>query len=511
MKVFKTLVFSSILFGVLGPLLTPPNEKPAPAPNRELRGAWMATVLNIDYPQRPTVDPAVLQADFRSQLHRLQAIGMNAVFVQVRAASDAIYPSQYAPWSQWLTGRQGVAPGSEFDPLAFMIDEAHSHGMEFHAWLNPYRVSMNLDSTGFAADNVFYEHRDWVRKYGDRWYLDPGLPQVQSFLLTAVGELVDNYDIDGIHFDDYFYPYPLPGEFFPDSLTYQQYGRAYVSLEEWRRDNVNSMVRQVSRLIKSKKPYVKFGISPFGVWRNQDRDPRGSATRAFATSYDDLYGDALAWATEGTIDYLAPQLYWNIGFDAADYAVLLDWWTTYTNIESKIYIGHAAYKVGDNPEPAWNDLEELPRQINLNRQNPRISGSLFFSTKSLLNSSVELDQRLRDVFSELRMVPEHPGATSPLPLAPKMGKVKKTAKGTRIVWELEDAVPDDELPYYYAIYRSLPNETAKLIHITPFSQGCRRYHFYDKNTAAAEKPAIYEVRAVDRWHRESIPSNDIVP
>lgn len=477
-----------------------------PAPERELRGAWMSTVLNIDYPQRPTIDAATLQADFRSQLTRLHNIGINAVFVQVRPAADAIYPSKLAPWSQWLTGRQGIAPASDFDPLAFMIDEAHAKGMELHAWVNPYRVTMSLDTFSLAPSNVFHQHRDWVRQYGNRLYLDPGLPQVQNHLLTAIDELLENYALNGIHFDDYFYPYPQTGEFFPDRKTFDLYGTRFETVEDWRRDNVNTLVQKVSNLIADKKPWVKFGISPFGVWRNRSRDPQGSDTRAFATSYDDLYGDALAWAQDGTVDYLVPQLYWNIGFPAADYEHLLNWWTANTDHRTKLYIGHAAYKVGNNSEAAWHDLEEIPRQLNLNRQNPRISGSLFFNTSSLLNSPVGLNDRLKDYYAGLSLVPQHPNAPGPPPSAPRLEKVKATPDGLRVVWEVDKSVSDTELPYYYAIYRSDYSRARKpqLIHVTPFNQGCRRYHYYDKSATSTDtNQYIYEVRAVDRYHRES--------
>ncbi|NJO86759.1 MAG: family 10 glycosylhydrolase [Lewinella sp.] len=208
---------------------------------------------------------------------------------------DALYPSALAPWSKWLTGRQGSAPGSNFDPLAFMIESAHSLGIEFHAWLNPYRVSMDLDTFALAPSQVFNQHRDWVVRYGDRLYLDPGLPQVQNHVLEVVAELVKKYPLDGVHFDDYFYPYPIAGLTFPDAASFQRFAAVGQSREDWRRANVNTMVAKVSRRIKELKPWVKFGISPFGVWRNDSRDPRGSATRASASSYDDLYADALAW------------------------------------------------------------------------------------------------------------------------------------------------------------------------------------------------------------------------
>lgn len=476
------------------------------APKREMRGVWMSTVLNIDYPQVPTIDPATLQADFRSQLYRLRKIGINTLFVQVRPTGDAIYPSKLAPWSRWLTGQEGQAPEIGFDPLAFMIKEAHAQGIEFHAWINPYRVTVGLDTMSLSPQHVFNQHRDWVKRYGDRLYLDPGIPQVQQHLLEVVEEILLNYPLNGIHFDDYFYPYPKMGEFFPDQESFDLYGRRFETKEDWRRDNVNTFVRNVSNLIEAKKPWVKFGISPFGVWRNRSRDPMGSDTRAFASSYDDLYGDAIGWAKEGIVDYLMPQLYWHIGYEVADYAHLLDWWTANTHWETDLYIGHAAYKVGTDRQLAWHSLEEIPKQINLNRKNPRISGSTFFSAKSLLTSPIGLDGRLRDIYTSLRLVPEQSEAEGPLPIAPKMVKTKSSPRGPLLVWEAEKVVPDDQLPYYYAIYRKLAEEDEpELIHVTPFGQNCRRLHYYDESMAnRADVKPIYEVKAVDRYHRESV-------
>lgn len=501
------LAFGSGLATSLVKTIFEPRLTVAPAPERELRGAWLATVLNIDYPRRPTIDAATLRAEYKSQLTRLRKLGINAIFVQVRSVGDAFYPSELAPWSRWLTGRQGLAPALDFDPLAYLVEESHAQGIAFHAWVNPYRMSTDLDTLALADDHLFYRHRDWVHRYGDRLYLDPGLPEVRGHLLAVIGEIVDRYAVDGIHFDDYFYPYPKPDEQFPDSMTFARYGDGRMSLGDWRRSNVNAFVEQVHDLIRRKKPWVQFGISPFGVWRNQDRDPAGSATRAFATSYDDLYADALAWSRAGTIDYLAPQLYWHLGFAAADYGTLLDWWTENLPASTKLIVGHAAYKVGTDRELAWHDLEEIPRQIDRNRRGGRVAGSIFFSTKSLLDSPVELDARLADVYTSPRLLPPQaaPPSAGPPPLAPRLQKVRASPRGPLLVWEAAKDTPDEDLPYYYAVYRQAePEAAAELIHVTPFAQNCRRLHFYDEDASLANgKLPTYEVRALDRYHRES--------
>ncbi|MEM8584627.1 MAG: family 10 glycosylhydrolase [Bacteroidota bacterium] len=494
---------------VLGLMLIGKDEMPKQ--ERELRAVWMATVLNIDYPSRPTPQAATLQAEMRAQLRRLKRLGFNAVFLQVRPAADALYQSDIAPWSKWLSGQQGVAPSSGFDPLTFAVDEAHQLGMELHAWLNPYRAAMSLDTLDLAGNHVYYQHRDWVVAYGSRRYLDPGIPAVQDHLLEVVAELVDDYDIDGIHFDDYFYPYPVLGEEFPDSLTYTTYGRTFRDKGSWRRNNVNRFVSRTHALIKSRKPGLQFGISPFGVWRNQQDDPRGSRTQTYTTSYDNLHGDALAWAEQGIVDYLAPQLYWSIGHESADYGHLLEWWIEQTPPTVRLLVGHAAYKVGDNQDIRWDNLEELPMQIRRNRISNRISGSIFFSARSILNSAVGLDQRINDLYAEPSLLPERIMAGTENMVAPKIEQVKESERGPMIVWSIDKKIAEDRLPYYFGIYRRRSDQTSwQLIDTTPFGQGCRRYHYYD-DTALQDETYEYEVHALDRAHKSSKVTNGAAP
>ncbi len=460
----------------------------------------MATVLNIDYPQSPTVSAATLQADFKSQLYRLRQAGINTLFVQVRPAGDAIYPSKYAPWSEWLTGAQGKAPVSDFDPLAFMVETAHAQGVELHAWVNPYRVAMTLDSTNFAPGHLFQQHPEWVRTYAGRRYLDPGLPEVRAHLGEVIDELLANYDLDGLHFDDYFYPYPQAGTPFPDQEAYRRYGGGR-GLEDWRRENVNTFVAETHRRVKAAKPWVHFGISPFGVWRNRSQDPvLGSATRASVSSYDDLYGDALAWARAGTVDYLLPQLYWSMEYAPASYRTLANWWAVNTPRAIALYAGHAAYKVGNNADEAWDSLEELPRQVALNQQLPAMKGSVYFSTKSLLLNPAGLAQRMADLYPTPALLPARKAPAPVTPLKVKVYKPKRTDKGMLVVWEVDKALPKSALPHYFAIYRSSDSTPKTLLHRTPYGQGCHRLHFYDKLADEAVK-YDYWVVGYDRYHR----------
>lgn len=355
----------------------PPAMEASDATN-EFRAAWIATVTNIDWPTKGTTDPAKQREEYIRMLDMHKKNGLNAVIAQVRPAADAFYPSPYEPWSEWLTGKQGKPPVPYYDPLQFMINEAHQRGMEFHAWLNPYRAVFNVKTTVTDPNHITRTFPDWFLTYGDKKYFDPGNKNAQQFVVNIVRDLVKRYPVDGIHFDDYFYPYRIAGKEFPDQKSYKVFGVG-MSVDEWRRSNVDSIIRHLAITIKSEKPWVKFGISPFGVWRNSDKDPRGSATKAGQTNYDDLYADILLWLKEGWIDYVAPQLYWEFGHSAAAFEVLLDWWSRNT-YGKHCYIGLGIYRAGSNS--AWKDPNQLPRMIQAVRNTPNMHGVIYFSSKS---------------------------------------------------------------------------------------------------------------------------------
>jgi uncharacterized lipoprotein YddW (UPF0748 family) len=388
---------------------------------RELRAAWIATVVNIDWPSQKGLSTQRQQEEYVTLLDTLKAVGMNAVIVQVRPVADAFYPSSYEPWSEYLSGTQGKHPEPYYNPLAFMIAEARKRGLEFHAWFNPYRVSMN-DKWMFSGDHPIYRHPEWFVRYGGKWYYDPGHPEAQQFVLQSIMETVKHYDLDAVHFDDYFYPYRIAHENFPDSCSYEAYGiHAYPNRDDWRRENVNFFVRELSSRIKSEKPHVKFGISPFGVWRNNDKDPAGSATRAGQTNYDDLYADVLTWLREGWIDYITPQLYWPIGFAVADYTVLLEWWSRHT-YGKHLYIGQGIYRLGAK---GWENHEELNNQLALNRSNPQVKGSMYFSAKFFLQDKDGLNARMKQVNRYPALVPPMEWIDAEAPEAPVPGNVHR--------------------------------------------------------------------------------------
>lgn len=486
----------------------PLNAQPAP-PKREFRAVWVATVKNIDFPKQATTDPEALRAEFRRLLRGYREMGLNAVIFQVRPAADAFYPSDLAPWSAYLTGRQGRAPDAGFDPLAFFIEETHRHGMEFHAWLNPYRATTDLDTFALSPDHVFYRHRNWLYRYGKQLYLKPAMPEVQQHIRQVVAELVESYDLDAIHLDDYFYPYKIQGEALPDSLDFRLYQNGAPDIDHWRRGNTDALVAGLARTIREIKPHVRFGISPFGVWRNRSRDPQGSPTRAGVTNYDDLYADVLKWMRRGWIDYVVPQLYWHVGFEIADHQALLEWWSRHT-YGKQLYIGHAAYKVGSNPEEAWSDPAELPRQVTLNRLNPVSEGSVFFRSEFLFRNPLGIADSLRQQYRYPALIPESAGPVSSYLQAPDMKKIRRRRDHVLLRWRPHHD-NREQLPAYYVIYRFKAeqggqfNNPENILAVTPFNQGCDRYHYYDENIDP-DTLYIYTITAVNRYHAESRPS-----
>lgn len=372
-------------------------------PKYEFRGVWIATVDNIDWPQRGSTTPYSQKADFIRQLDLHQKNGMNAMIVQVRPAADAFYPSPYEPWSQWLTGVQGRAPSPYWDPLQFMIEETHKRGMEFHAWLNPYRANFNIKSASIAANHITRTKPGWFLTYGGKKYFDPGNADAQQFVVNVVRDIVRRYEVDAVHMDDYFYPYRIAGKEFPDAASYRNSG-THLSKDDWRRSNVDSIIRKLHVTIKQENPKCKFGVSPFSVWRNKANDPEGSETQAGVTNYDDLYADILLWMKNEWVDYVAPQLYLEIGHSRIAYETILDWWSKHS-YGCHIYIGHGVYRVNER-NAAWKNPNELPNQIKLLREYPNVQGSIYFSSKTFDSNPNGWNDTLRNnYYREPAMIP----------------------------------------------------------------------------------------------------------
>ena len=356
-------------------------------PQTRFRGAWIATVANIDWPkplndsafasQHPYSIATSQQRDLETLLDSLQMIGVNAIIFQVRPTADALYRSELEPWSHWLTGAQGSP--TTYDPLHFAIEAAHARGMELHAWINPYRVNIAImDTSVLAPDHLLRLHPEWFWQYGKQWYFNPALDVTRDWLCAVVEDIVCRYDIDAIHMDDYFYPYPIRGKELPDAQDYQRDPRGLDNIGDWRRDNVNRTIKAVHDIIRSTRPEVQFGISPFGIYSN------GTGL----TNYYDLYADVILWVREGWIDYVAPQLYWEIGRKNADYDLLARWWAEQVgHYPCRLYIGQAVYRLGGAKEnTAWRNGNEIIRQMRLNETIEGIDGEILYSTRPLLRN-----------------------------------------------------------------------------------------------------------------------------
>ena len=366
------------------------------------RGAWIATVANIDWPSTEAVGNDSLQkAEMVWILDSLESLGINAVIFQVRPTADALYQSEYEPSSHWLMGKQGDS--LTYDPLEWTIEQAHSRNMEVHVWLNPYRVNLaKTDTSTICADHIWRKHPEWFWEYNKQWYFNPGLDVTREWICTIVQDIVYRYDIQAIHMDDYFYPYPAGGKPLPDVETYKKYPRGFDNIEDWRRDNVNRAIQEISATIHECKDSVQFGISPFGVWRNASVDSTGSKTTAGITNYDDLYADIRLWIREGWIDYVLPQLYWEIGKKAADYETLAHWWANEVRgTNCKLYIGMAPYRLeGAKKDSPWGIGNEISRQMKLNRTIPEISGECFYSTRPLLRNPRHVCDTIKLIYKD---------------------------------------------------------------------------------------------------------------
>ena len=359
------------------------------------RGAWIATVANIDWPSAEAVGNSLRQQqEMVFLLDSLQSLGVNAIIFQVRPTADALYYSELEPVSRWLTGKTGRwGVQMPYDPLELVLREAHARGMEVHVWLNPYRLTLKDYPLPEATAHVL---KACAFQYNNQWYLDPGKEDTQAWICMVVSDIVSRYDIDAIHMDDYFYPYPVKGHSIPDRATYEANPRGFSNINDWRRDNVNTIIRELHTVIHSLKPEVQFGISPFGVYRNDST----LGIRAGMTNYDDLYADIVLWMKEGWIDYVVPQLYWEIGRKGVDYATLARWWADNSH-GCRLYIGVAPYRLLNQPTAkqktsAWATGNEIMRQLSFNNTIPEIQGECFYSTRPLLKNPRHLCDSLKD-------------------------------------------------------------------------------------------------------------------
>lgn len=465
-------------------------------PKREFRGAWIQAV-NGQFQGVPT---EILKQRLIEQLDTLQSAGINAIIFQVRPEADALYNSPYEPWSRFLSGVQGVAPNPVWDPMEFMIEECHKRYMEFHAWINPYRVKNSSNFT-LSSDHIYHSHPDWFIKYGSKLFFDPALPQSRQHICLIVNDIVTRYDVDAIHMDDYFYPYPEKGLKFNDDVSFARFGGGFTDRGDWRRSNVNILIQDIRETITAIKPWVKFGISPFGVYRNQSSDPLGSDTRALQ-NYDDLYADVVLWASEGWIDYCIPQIYWEVGHPRADYEKLVHWWAHNTH-NRPLFIGHSVMNTVQKADPKNPNINQLPRKMHLQRMYQSIGGSCQWPASAVIENRGNYKEALKLVYHKYpALVPVFDFIDNKAPA--KVRKLKREWVGEEMVltWEAPEADDEMDRAVHYVVYRFGNKEKvdiedpSRIVAITrdthyvlPYEDGKTKYQ--------------YAVTALDRLHNES--------
>ncbi len=473
-------------------------------PKREFRGVWIATVANIDWPSKNVTQAVHQQQDLIEILDRHQKQGLNAVMFQVRPAADAFYAKSDEPWSQWLTGAQGKAPTPFYDPLAFAIEESHKRGMELHAWFNPYRATFDRASAANAHESHMIKQKpEWFMEYGGKKIFNPGLPEVREYITQVILNVVKNYDIDGVHFDDYFYPYGVKGEVINDSQAFKEHPNGFTHIADWRRNNVDLLIKMVSDSIYHHKSHVKFGISPFGIWQNKRQSPEGSETNG-GDSYHGLYADSRKWGKEGWIDYINPQIYWSFESVPAPYAKLVDWWSN-NAYGRHLYIGHGAYRINDPKDLAWRNPKQISRQIIYNRNNPRVQGSIYFSSKSLNTNRLGVaDTLANNHYRYPALPPVMLWKDSIAPNRPENLLALQAGDNIVLSWKQPEEAKDREKAYGYVVYRFDEHESIDLDQ----AQAIKNIYYADitswedKHTERG-KSYKYIVTAIDRLKNES--------
>ena len=492
-RLFYLLLFVLISFSVFSQI----------TPKREFRGAWIHTVGQGQYKDMSTDEMKIY---FVQLLDSLQAYNINAIIFQVRPMADAFYRSEIEPWSRYLTGEQGLAPQGDFDPMEFLIKESHQRNMEFHAWLNPYRVTAT-EYDVLHPSHIFYQHPEWFVQYGTQLYFDPGIPQCKTFICSVVKDIVKRYDVDAIHMDDYFYPYPIAGEQFPDDNSFNRYGAALGfapnQRDDWRRNNVNTLIQEIKLSILLTKPWVRFGISPFGIYRNKKSTPDGSGSETNGLqNYDDLYADIKLWVENSWIDYNIPQIYWEIGHSAADYETLIKWWSL-NNYGAHLYIGQdvvRTMKAADLQNPNKN---QLTRKMELERTLPAIYGNCFWPGYELIRNNGGVADSLRNNYHKYpALIPSYAHMHKKTPKDVRSLKAEWTPNGYYLHWKRNGNPSNPESAQYYVIYRFADKEKVNLNDPSKIVQMTRET-FYFLPYENGKKKYKYVVTSVDRFHNET--------
>ena len=490
-------------------LLTSAQLKAGYDGKHEWRAVWIATVNNIDWPSKPGLTTLEQQKELIAYLDLFKSLNFNAIVLQVRPAADAFYISKNEPWSIYLTGDQKKSPSPLYDPLAFAIEEAHKRGIELHAWLNPYRVSQNVENIkDMSPDHMYRKRPDLFVKHGNKLYFDPAYPETREFLTKVIKDLVTRYDLDGIHFDDYFYP----NNDFSDESSFAKYPRGYKKEDKmaWRRENVDIVVKMLRDTIKSVKPFMKFGISPYAVWRNLRDDPKGSDTKSYGyTNYDHLHADILKWMESGWLDYILPQLYFNIGYPAADFTVLAKWWRDYS-AGTPVYGGLGTYRLDANSKiEAWRTPLEIKNQALMLREMDNYQGVCYFNAKNLKDNKLGVNSVFKELYVNPAIVPQMRGFETTPPALPEGAVMSINGETVNFKWKGE-ALPkgnasiekcNSERAYYYIVYKFKKGETPN------FSKGESILTLTGETglsiSAVEAKEYDFYVSALDRLYNES--------
>ncbi len=478
-------------------------------PKREFRAAWVATVSNIDWPSKPGLSTEAQKAEVIRQLDFLRGIGCNAVILQVRPVADAFYNSPHEPWSRFLTGKTGRAPEPYYDPLQFWVEEAHKRNMELHAWFNPFRALTDSKKNLNPEGHITRTRPDWLIHYGGKSYLDPGNPEAREYSLRVIADCARRYDIDAVHIDDYFYPYKIAGQEFGDGASFSRYNPNGLSRADWRRENVNAFVKAMHDSVRTSKPWVKIGISPFGIWRSRAKDSlRGSDTRpTTTTNYDDLYADVLLWVEKGWADYVLPQLYWEHGHRSAPFEVLLRWWNQW-KYARHVYYGLGVYRMAEpNCPVCWRTPSEVLAQIRAIRGLNVPSGYAFYSASSFRKITPSLADSLREFYNPaIALPPTMPWIDSQPPAAPAALQMRLTEGGAQLQWQASASAGRE--PVRYAVYRFGADEKINLERAERLIGLTSEARFVD-NFIPHGGAVVYVVTALDRLWNESAPTQPV--
>lgn len=507
---FKTIRYSLLLV-ILSSLSSLAQNQIKLDPKREFRGVWVATVTNIDWPSKQGMSVDQQKQELIGILEQHKKSGMNAIMLQIRPTADAFYAKSRELWSHWLMGKQGLAPAAGYDPLDFAIKEAHFRGMELHAWFNPYRATMSAGAVTHP-EHITNKRPELFYTYGGQKLFDPGLPEVRDYIVQVILDVVKEYDIDGVHFDDYFYPYRIAGQTIKDSATFAKYPNGFTNVEDWRRNNVDVLIKMVNDSVHHYKKYIKFGVSPFGIWRNYREDTLGSKTSGLS-NYGELYANSRKWIKEGWVDYINPQIYFTFSRAVAPFGVLADWWSNNT-YGRHLYIGQAAYLVHGMPskkEAAWGNPAEIPNQIRYMRTKGTIQGSVFFSSKSLATVAKDVQDSLRnDLYKYPALPPQMLWLDDVMPNEPQALTADAQADGVSLKWEKPLKAKDGETASGYVVYRFEEGEKIGILNPKNILRiSFEAFTFYLDTAVEKNKRYTYLVTALDRLKNESEPSGPV--